>query len=96
MSIPSRDEGRINDDGAVRRPVQVSDGIESGKWGLAMQGGMGIRIPLPGTWSVSLAYAYRYWHPVRYGFKTDLPLRSIPYWESFRTHIVELLLGFPY
>lgn len=91
-----KEEGRINDEtGSARRRVEMQSGLVDKTLSLALQGGVGLKLPIPSdAWDLSLSYVYRYWHPVKLDYDKDMPLRAIPYWETFRSHLFQVIAGF--
>ncbi|MBD3345983.1 MAG: hypothetical protein GF401_13050 [Chitinivibrionales bacterium] len=81
-----REAGKRNDEiVGIREPVAIKDS-EDKNFRINMQGGLGADIIITKKAKISLAYYYRYWHPMRYEYIRDLPLTTAEYWESYRSH----------
>jgi hypothetical protein len=85
------ENGRTVDPGSTQQQrVQFADTMSARMPGVDARAGLGFDVAINRHAGLSFAYAVGYGQPVRYAFSSELPLRNVDYWESFRIHSITL------
>jgi hypothetical protein len=71
-------------------------GLDATKWCPSAHGGTGFDIKLRPTLGLEIAYIFRFWQPVEYLDKTDMPISAVDYKETFYSHMVQVKLLFDF
>jgi hypothetical protein len=81
------ENGRTVDPGSSQQQrVLFADTMSARMPGIDVRAGLGFDVAISRRAGLSFAYAVGYGQPVRYAFSSELPLRNVDYWESFRSH----------
>jgi hypothetical protein len=70
------------------------NGFDVTRWCPSANGGAGFDIKLRPTLGLNITYVFRFWQPVKYLYKTDLPVKALDFKETFYSHIIQVKLLF--
>lgn len=70
------------------------NGLDAKRWYPSANGGAGLDIRFSKRLGLSIAYSFRFWQPLKYLYKTDLPITAIEYRETFYSHMAQVQLLF--